>query len=208
MSIRGTCQYKGQTFYQLKIDNLERRLPIVKIDKNTRIASFIMLGDVQLVEHCASKLVEKLRPGFDILAVPEAKAIPLAHSIAQKISKPPNYMHYCVIRKSRKGYFGKTMSAAVRSITTNRQQRLYLDKEDVEKIRGKSVCLIDDVISTGSTIHSCLDLIKRAGGTIHQIAVVLLEGSSCVKEFNLHKTRPLIYLGRIPLYVDSNTKGK
>lgn len=192
------CQYVGQAFHQLKIGSLERRLPIVKIDKNTWIASFVMLGDVELVEHCASILVRKLKPGFDIIVVPEAKAVPLAHSIARKMSRPPDYMDYCVIRKSRKAYFGETISVPVKSITTKKEQKLYLNREDAEEIRGKRICLIDDVISTGGTIRACSDLIKKAGGTVHQIATVLLEGDLSVKKF----TGPLIYLGRIPVYVD------
>lgn len=205
MVTRGICQYEGQAFHTLKMGNLERELPIVKIDKNTWIASFVMLGDVELVEHCASLLVRRLKPGFEVIVVPEVKALPLAHSIARRMSRPQDYMDYCVIRKSQKVYFGKSISAPVTSITTKGRQRLYLDRESLKKIEGKQVCLIDDVLSTGGTLRTCLDLIKKAGGIINQVGVVLLEGNPGIGELNLPRSRPLVYLGRIPLYVNSAT---
>lgn len=198
---QGKCLYRGEAFHPLRIGTLERNLPIVKIDEQTWIASFVMLGDVELVEHCADILVSRFKSSFDIIVVPEVKAIPLANSIARNVSRPSNYMDYCVIRKSRKVYFEKAISVPVKSITTRRPQRLYLCQEDIKKIKGKRVCLIDDVISTGGTIQACLELVKKADGIVHQIAVVLLEGNPHVEELEQHTTERLLYLERIPIYV-------
>lgn len=189
--------YKGQKLHKLKIGLLNRRLPIVKINKKTWIASFVMLGDVELIEYCAKKLTGKLKKDFDIIVVPEAKAIPLAHAIAKNIN---NNVRYCVIRKSRKAYFGRYISVPARSITTKNAQRLYLTEEDIKKIKGKMVCLIDDVISTGGTIEACVKLVKKAGGKVHQIASVLREGNPDLERLNKCADFPLVYLGSIPVY--------
>lgn len=191
------CVYKGQRFHNLRIGTLQRKLPIVNINKKTWIASFVMLGDVNLIEHCADKLAKKLKRGFDVIVVPEAKAIPLAHAITRNINRNANY---CVIRKSKKAYFKEYISIPAKSITTKKKQKLYLDEGDIKRINGRRICLIDDVISSGGTIEACIKVIKKAGGKIYQIASVLIEGNPDLEGLNKQTDFPLIYLGRIPIY--------
>ncbi len=186
--------------FELRIGTLKRVLPVVRINKTTSIASFVMLGDVELIERCAQMLSEKLSPGFDVIAVPEAKAIPLAHAIARLVGGEKHRMRYCVMRKSKKAYFTDELSVKVKSITTADEQRLYLDAEGRKMLNGKKVCLIDDVVSTGGTFTACAELIRLSGGTLHQCAAVLVEGAAPSESFNLSASSPFVHLGTIPVW--------
>lgn len=194
-------KYNNEEFYDLDIGGLKRRLPVVKIGGALCIASFVLLGDVALIERSAELLVERMDRGFDIIAVPEAKAIPLAHAVARIIGGRERRVDYAVIRKSKKAYSTGGLEAEVKSITTVATQRLYLDAVDVERLRGRKVCLIDDVISTGGTVAAVAGLVNKAGGKVHQLATVLLEGDRDPVDFAGYAAMPLVHLGRIPLYV-------
>jgi len=200
MQQTGMMPYNGEEYFDLKLGRISSRLPVVKINQTTWIASFVMLGDVRLIEHCAELILQKVRPGFDIVAVPEAKAIPLAHSVARLAGGSEHTIAYCVFRKSQKVYMSGGLSAPVTSITTAHQQRLYLDGTDAEKMRGARVLFIDDVISTGSTLAACAGLIRLAGGILHQTAAALLEGPAEPDELRAHAEFPLVHLAAIPVF--------
>lgn len=200
MSISGTLPYNGEEYYELRIGDIERRLPVVRINPTTWIASFVMLGDVRLIEHCARLLIQRLEPGFEVVAVPEAKAIPLTHSIA-RLADGGYGLPYCVFRKSHKSYMTGELSVPVNSITTAHEQRLYLDSADAQKLRGRRVLLIDDVVSTGSTLSACAELIRLAGGILYQTAAALLEGEARATDFCKNSLHPLVHLAAIPVFV-------
>ncbi|MEA3283693.1 MAG: phosphoribosyltransferase family protein [Synergistota bacterium] len=176
-------------FYELHLAGLVRRLPKVAISKNLSIASFVMMGDTELVERCAEKLTERLRDiSLDALVCPEAKAIPLTHAMA-RIMK----LNYVVIRKSVKGYMVGPLVETVRSITTTEEQTLVMDGSDVAKIRGRKVCLVDDVVSTGASLRSARQILDRAGAiTVAQAAPLLEEGG--------HDGEGVTFLETLPVF--------
>lgn len=196
----GVIKYNGESVFDLELCGLRRPLPVVRISDSAWIASFVMLGDVELIERSAEAIASMLAPGFDVLVVPEAKAIPLAHAVARRVGRS-----YCVIRKSRKAYFSGDISIPVDSITTQTTQRLYLDGSDVKRLCGAQVCLVDDVVSTGSTIAACAALLTKAGAHIHQIATVLLEGDAAPDAFAKYASNPLLHLAAIPLFVSDES---
>ncbi|MBI5885527.1 MAG: adenine phosphoribosyltransferase [Deltaproteobacteria bacterium] len=200
MAHAGMMPYNGEEYFDLKLGNINRRLPLVKINRTTWIASFVMLGDVRLIEHCAELILQKVRPGFDIVAVPEAKAIPLAHSVARLAGGSEYNIPYCVFRKSQKVYMQGELSAPVTSITTAHQQRLYLDSLDAGKMRGARVLFVDDVISTGSTLAACAGLVRLAGGLLHQTAAALIEGGAEPDKLRAHAQYTLVHLAAIPVF--------
>ena len=195
--MKGTQKYSGETAFDLTLTTLTRELPVVPLSDELWIASFVMLGDVELIEHSAALLAKKAAPGFDLIAVPEAKAIPLAHAVA----KATGCTEYSVIRKSRKVYFKNDISVPVKSITTDAEQRLYLCEEDIKRIKGRRVCLIDDVVSTGGTLRACVELIEKAGGTVHQVATALIEGDVDPVELGKCAEHGLVHLGHIPIFI-------
>lgn len=175
-------------YYTLNIAGLTRKLPIIKISENLSIASFVILGDTELVEKTAKLLAEKL-PKVDVLVTAEAKGIPLAY----EISKLLNLKSYIVARKSIKTYMDSPIEVSVNSITTNNPQKLFLNSIDAEFINGKRIALIDDVISTGQSLNALEELVKKAGANIVAKAAILAEGEA-------KNRKDIIFLEELPLF--------
>ena len=183
----------GTEFYELSVAGLTRKLPKVKITDELAIASFVMLGDTKLIEKCATYLT--IHPDFpkgkndiDVVVCPEAKAIPLVHVISKILG-----VDYVVARKSVKGYMVDPIMEKVESITTIGEQMLVLDKPDAEKVKGKNVCIVDDVVSTGGSITSVEKLLQKAEANVICKAAVLLEEAGYDKD-------DIIYLERLPIF--------
>ena len=177
--------------YAIEIAGLERNLPLFEVAPGVRIAVLNVLGDTELVEACAKALAEKLAGiEYDILVTAEAKSIPLAHALSVETRKP-----YVVLRKVYKPYMGVALSAETLSITTGQPQMLYLDEKDHEVIKGKRIILLDDVISTGSTLQGMRLVMEKAGGEVVAEAGVLTEGERA-------KWRHIVALGHLPIFTD------
>ncbi len=170
-----------KTFELILADDLKRDLPVVKLrGTNQEVASFVMLGDVELNKKCAVHLVHRMKEKdllkeFDYLVTVEAKGITLCHEIAALLEHP----RFAVIRKSAKKYMQKPIMTPSDSITSGGDQTLVLDGLDIERIRGKRVCIVEDVISTGGSITAACDLLEAVGAEVTVIAtVLLLEGGN------------------------------
>ena len=187
--------------YTLNVAGLQRELPKVKIHDELAIASFVMFGDTELIEACAEAIILHLDfptlNEIDILCSPEAKSIPLVHAIARRLS-----INYVIARKSIKGYMSNPVIEKVQSITTIGAQTLVLDTSDVEKLQGKRICIIDDVVSTGGSLIGLENMLKKlnhggnvASGNCEVIckAAVLLEEAGYDKD-------DLIYLEKLPIF--------
>ncbi|MBO5867433.1 MAG: adenine phosphoribosyltransferase, partial [Oscillospiraceae bacterium] len=134
-------------YYRMKVAGLERDLPICKVNDSLYIAGFVIFGDQELTVACASALLERA-PEYDYIITAEAKGIPLAHEMARQTGAPK----YFLARKAPKLYMTGVFSATVKSITTAKEQTLYLDTADAELMKGKKILLVDDVISTGESL--------------------------------------------------------
>lgn len=176
-------------FYELKLVGLTRKLPKVKISETLAIASFVMLGDTELVEKTAEELVKRLPvEKIDLLVCLEAKGIPLTHAVARRIRT-----NYVTVRKSIKSYMRDPLVEEVQSITTQGKQMLVLDRVDCEKVAGKRVCVIDDVVSTGGSLRAVQCLLEKAGAIVVCKAAVLLEEGG-------YDGEDLIYLEKLPVF--------
>ena len=158
--------------------DLSRDLPIITLrGRDKQIASFVMLGDVELNKKCAAYLVEKMRKQgllekFDYLVTIEAKGITLAHEVAALL----NYNRFVVIRKTAKKYMQRPLMVPSESITSGGNQTIVLDGLDIDRLRGKRVCLVEDVIATGGSVEAACNLINAVGAEVAVIAAVLLKG--------------------------------
>ena len=119
---------------------------------------------------------------------PEAKSIPLVHAVARRLN-----VDYVIARKSVKGYMSEPMVEKVQSITTIGAQTLVLDKSDVEKLEGKNICIVDDVVSTGGSIIGLENMLKKIECNIVCKAAVLLEEAGYDKD-------DLVYLEKLPIF--------
>ncbi len=179
--------------HTMKIAGLVRDLPICKISDSLAIAGFILFGDAPLTVACAAELLARA-PEYDYMITAEAKGIPLIHEMARQAGDEK----YFVARKHPKLYMTGVFESAVRSISTDADQKLYLDIADAELIRGKRLLIVDDVISTGASLHALEALIEQAGGTVCGRMTVLAEGDA-------QGRADLIYLEKLPLFHPDGT---
>ena len=180
-------------FHTMNIAGLDRNLPICKVTDDLYIAGFVIFGDQELTVACAKALLEKA-PEYDYIITAEAKGIPLAHEMARQTGAKK----YFLARKAPKLYMQGVFSVSVKSITTAKEQTLYLDTADAELMKGKKILLVDDVISTGESLHALEALVEKAGGEIAGRMAILAEGDA--------QERPdLIYLEKLPLFNPDGT---
>ncbi|ALM94894.1 phosphoribosyltransferase family protein [Fusobacterium polymorphum] len=174
--------------YTLHVAGLTRELPIIKLSYDLSIASFVILGDTEIVKKTAPMIAKKL-PEVDFVVTAEAKGIPLAY----EISKILNLNEYIVARKSIKAYMEEPIEVEVNSITTTNSQKLYLNNQDANKIKGKRVALIDDVISTGQSLKALERLVEKAGANVVAKAAILAEGDA-------KDRKDIIFLEALPTF--------
>ena len=180
-------------YYSMKVAGLERKLPICKVTDSLYIAGFVVFGDQELTVACARELLAKA-PEYDYIITAEAKGIPLAHEMARQSGAEK----YFLARKVPKLYMTGVFSSTVKSITTEKEQTLYLDVADAELMKGKKILLVDDVISTGESLAALETLVEKAGGIIVGRMAVLAEGDAQNRD-------DLIYLEKLPLFNPDGT---
>ena len=174
--------------YELKVAGLTRWLPKIKISDHLAIASFVILGDCELVTAAAPLLAQKL-PKVDYLVTAEAKGIPLVHEVSRLLGLP----YYIVARKSVKPYMAEPLVDEVVSITTQKAQTLCLDGKDALAVKGRRVAIVDDVISTGESLSAIERLLEKAGAEIVAKAAILAEGEAAGRG-------DIIFLEELPLF--------
>ena len=179
--------------HRMTIAGLERDLPICPVTEDLYIAGFVIFGDQELTVACARELLARA-PEYDYIIPAEAKGIPLAHEMARQAGNNK----YILARKGPKLYMRDIFAGSVRSITTAKEQHLYLDGADAELMRGKKVLLVDDVISTGESLKALEALVEKAGGTICGRMAILAEGDAQDRD-------DLIYLEKLPLFNSDGT---
>ncbi len=178
----------SQMYHTMTIAGLERHLPLCPISDELMIGAFVIFGDPELTTACAKELLARA-PEYDYLISAEAKGIPLVHEMARLAGN----QRYFLARKNPKLYMTGVFEAELHSITTAKDQKLYLDTADAALMKGKKILIVDDVISTGESLSAIENLVKLAGGTICGKMTILAEGDA--------QNRPdLIYLEKLPLF--------
>ena len=157
--------------YTLHVAGLTRELPICKINDHLDIAAFIRFSDVELPIACA-----------------KANGIPLAYEMSRQSGK-----QWIPARKGVKGYMADPVIVEDQSITTAGKQTLVIDKKDLDYMNGKRILVVDDVISTGGSLHALDALAARSSGTIVAQAAVLAEGDAAER-------KDIIFLEPLPLF--------
>lgn len=184
--------------YTMNVAGLTRELPICKVTDDLYIGAFICFGDAELTEACARELL-KLVPAdsYDYLFTAEAKSIPLIHEMARQSGAKK----YFIARKGPKAYMPDPIHVEDKSITTAGVQKLYLGRDDADLIRGRRILLMDDVISTGGSLHAMEELVALAGGTVAGRVAVLAEGSAQNRD-------DIKFLAPLPVFnADGTVKG-
>lgn len=177
-----------QKYYHMTIAGCERDLPICPLNDKLQIAGFVIFGDPELTTACAKALLDRA-PAYDYLISAEAKGIPLVHEMARLAGN----QKYFLARKAPKLYMTGVLDVKVRSITTAKEQHLYLDTADAALMKGKKILIVDDVVSTGESLRAIEQLVEEAGGVICGRMTILAEGDA-------QERKDLIYLEKLPLF--------
>ena len=180
-------------YYHMTVAGLERDLPICPLNENHSIAGFVIFGDQELTVACARELLKRA-PEYDYILTAEAKGIPLAHEMARLAGDAK----YILARKGPKLYMRDIFSVTVQSITTAKEQKLYLDGADAALMKGKRILVVDDVISTGESLKALEALVEKAGGIVCGRMAILAEGDA-------QDRKDLIYLEKLPLFHPDGT---
>jgi adenine phosphoribosyltransferase len=174
-------------FYTISIGGVERHLPICRVNDEISFAAFVMLGDVEITTVSAKELLARTSD-FDVILTAEAKGIPLAYEMARQSQKS-----YIVARKSVKLYMQSPHVTTVQSISTAEEQTLVLDDSETERLRGRRVLIVDDVISTGESLRALEHLVKSIGGIVVDRMAVLAEGAAAERtDIKFLDTIPII----------------
>lgn len=174
-------------YFDLEFFGLKRKLPIVSLGPKIKIASISLLGDTELTEKAAEKLAEKLKNyRFDYIVGPEVKVVPLLYALSEKLQQE----RYIVCRKSIKGYM--TNPQILKIPKGPKLNLLVLDGPDAQLIKGKKVAIIDDVVSSGSTLINLEKLLKQVGAEITVTATIFKQSDQYQGS--------LVYLSQLPVF--------
>jgi len=177
--------------HTVEVAGVKRDLRLFEIKPGLKIAILNILGDTEFVQVCAKELARKLKDTeYDVLVTAEAKSIPLAYALSAETKKP-----YVVLRKSYKPYMGDALTAETLSITTGQPQTLILDEKDREMIKGGKVVIVDDVISTGSTLQGMRMILDKASASVVAETAIFTEGDRA-------QWMHIISLGHLPLFTE------
>jgi adenine/guanine phosphoribosyltransferase-like PRPP-binding protein len=175
--------------HEVTIGSVVRQLPLFEVAPGTRIALLNLLGDSEAVSAAAVALARRLEGiESDALVTAETKSVPLIYQLALVLDRP-----WVVLRKTYRPYMGDALTAETFSITTGAPQRLYLDEKDQGLVRGKRVILVDDVISTGSTLEAMRRLMHEADAEVVAEAAVFTEGEQARED-------GVVALGHLPIF--------
>jgi adenine phosphoribosyltransferase len=186
--------------YTVNIGGMKRTYPIVPLAEDILGVYFFMPGDVELIEHAARLIAERLGDCCDYLLVPEVGGVPLAHAVARLLN-----LNYLVARKAVKPYMAAPLVAEVQSITTPGSQMLVVDGRDIPRLKGKRVVLIDDVISTTGTMRGLATLAERCEAKTVALVTLFLEGDTTQQHLEETFGCPIISFDWLPIYPTHNT---
>ena len=174
--------------YTIELCGVKRDLPLARVAPGLRVALFNILGDTEIVKAVTPDIAAMLPDDTEVLLHPEGKGIPLVCAVAAHTGLP-----YVVPRKTQKQWMLDPISTDVKSITTGKDEKYWLDKRELPKIEGKKVAIVDDVVSTGSTLTAMENLVAMTGGTVVARVAILTEGD---------ERENVSTLGHLPLFPD------
>lgn len=176
--------------FKAPLSTIVRTLPLREVAPGLRVALFNPLGDPGLIEAAGMALADRMPPEVEVLVMPEGKALALLHVVQREAGRDG-----VVVRKERKSYMREPVfETSAESITTRRKHVFYLDADDAEKLRGRKVAFLDDVVSQRGTLDATIDLLTQAGAELVAILAVCTEGPTPHED--------VIALAHLPLFKD------
>ncbi len=186
--------FRGQPTYDLEVAGTVRTLPLIQVAPDTWIAYYYSLGDTEVIDGAARILAPKLE-SCDLFVTTETKGIPLAHAIATYLGLKP----YVVCRKEIRPFMLSPLVVRYKPITAKTEQELFMDGRDANKVKGKRIGIVDDIVSTGETLQAMVELVQQAGGQVVAKAALLLEGE---------EWKDVVHVGILPVFKSGPNRGE
>jgi adenine/guanine phosphoribosyltransferase-like PRPP-binding protein len=115
-----------------------------------------------------------LASGAEIVVGMPTLGLALAPLVAERLGHP----NYVPLSYSRKYWYDDELSEPVHSITTPVPgKRVYVDPNLVPRLAGRKVALVDDTISSSSTVVAVARLMAKLGVSISTIVMAMSQGN-------------------------------
>jgi len=161
---------------------LTREIPLVHNSKHTLFANVTLLGDIELVNTLADLLAKTFKDTtVDYFVCPHVKVTPLVHGVALRLG----HKRFVVLRKSVKPYMESPIILRPLPDMPKHVQPLVINGTDAALLKGKKVIIVDDVISTGTTLRMVDKLMEMVGATVIQNVAIIKQGASQARIDNL-----------------------
>ncbi len=183
--------------YSARIGTQQKALPVVPLSENLAIALMITVDlGVHFLEVAGGELAALLRP-FDIDLVVSVASMGIP--VALEVSRALGLDDYIILQKTPKIHLADAAVVNVRTITTDANQRLLLDRERLGAVAHRRVAIVDDVISTGASINAAIRLLREVDAIPVAVGTLLSEAKAW--QANLGEDANLVHsLGAIPLF--------
>jgi len=151
-------------FYPATLDDgRQLQLPIRPLADGTQALASLIINQASFAvqDALAALLAEKLGPFRpDIIVGLPTLGLTLASAVARALG----HSRYVPLGTSKKFWYRTELSVPMSSITTPEQvKRLYIDPRMLPLLENRRVVLVDDVISSGSSMVAGLSLLSLAG---------------------------------------------
>jgi len=167
---------EDQETYAVPFDGHSILLPIRALSDGERgVASFILnQASFSVLDAVADALAQKLTPYQpDIIVGVPTLGLPLAEAVARRLG----HSRIVPLSTSRKFWYDEKLSVNMSSITSpGKEKRLYLDPRMIPLLTGR-IAVIDDVLSSGSSIASTLGLLYLQQVEPVVIGTAMLQGA-------------------------------
>lgn len=174
----------GMDNLTITVGDVTRTLPTVRVGNLGRVPLVEFIGDSELTKAAAQAMLPLIPDGTELLLSVVTNALPLVHELSDRSGLP-----YVVARKKRRTYMQDPLIQQVPSMTLGVGETLWLDGPHAERLRGKQVAVVQDVVASGGTAQALSRLVDRAGGQVSGYLAAFKQGDTEL---------PLHYLQELP----------
>ncbi len=176
----GTHETAPGTLYQNAFpavlpDGRQLLLPIRALPAGGAVASMIVNQASFAVEDALADVMADQWRVIDpevVIGVPTL-GLPLAQAVARRLG----HSRMVALGTSRKFWYLDDLSEPMSSITSpGKGKNVYLDPRMLPLLEGRRVLLVDDVVSTGTSLAAVLRLLDKAGIVPAGISVAMEQG--------------------------------
>lgn len=183
-------------------DGSHLELPLRALPSGDKAIALLMTNQCHFaVEDAIAPLMVQAAAAFqpEVVAAVPTMGLDYGRLVARGLGQP----NYVALGHSRKFWYDEALSETTTSSTSTKGKQVFLDPALVERVRGKRVVLVDDVINTGVSAVSAIRLLQRAGADVVGMVTVLSEGHAwraVVNALGHDWEQRVTALGHIPMF--------